>query len=190
MRIPVVIFWFNIFLLTIGEQSWDYINYSCWLYFQFLIDSHNSFDHVLQGCSNEHWGNDMIVPVSVKQPCSLQWRHNERDRVSNHQPPDCLLNRLFRCRSKKTSKLRVTGHCVGNSQVTSEFPAQRASNAENVSTWWRHHVEDMGKISQYLTTTNHNTAQTWCMILGMPYTGTSIIVSVYECTPMPAVVDV
>ena len=40
---------------------------------------------------------------------TLQWRHNERDSVSNHQPHDCLLNRLFRRRSKKTSKLRVTG---------------------------------------------------------------------------------
>ena len=31
----------------------------------------------------------------------LQWRHNGRDGVSNHQPHDCLLNRLFRRRSKK-----------------------------------------------------------------------------------------
>ena len=45
----------------------------------------------------------------------LRWRHNERDSVSNHQPHDCLLNGLFRRRSKKTSKLRVTGLCVGNS---------------------------------------------------------------------------
>ena len=70
---------------------------------------------------------------------SLQWRHNERDSVSNHQPHDCLLNRIFRRRSKKTSKLHVTGLCVGNSPGTSEFPAQMASNAENVSIWWRHH---------------------------------------------------
>ena len=62
---------------------------------------------------------------------SLQWRHNEDDGVSNHQAHDCLFNRLFRRRSKKTSKLRVTGLCEGNSPVTSEFPAQRASNAEN-----------------------------------------------------------
>ena len=41
-------------------------------------------------------------------------------------------------RSKKTSKLRVTG-LAGNSPVTSELPAQRASNAENVSLRWRHH---------------------------------------------------
>ena len=40
---------------------------------------------------------------------SLQWRHNECDGVSDHQPHDCLLNLLFRRRSKKTSKLRVTG---------------------------------------------------------------------------------
>ena len=38
------------------------------------------------------------------------------------------------------SKLRVTGLCVGNSPGTGEFPAQMASNAENVSIWWRHHV--------------------------------------------------
>ena len=70
---------------------------------------------------------------------TLPWRHNQRDGISNHQSHDCLLNHLFRCRSKKTSKLRVTGLCVGNSPVTSEFPAQRASDAENVSIWWRHH---------------------------------------------------
>ena len=60
--------------------------------------------------------------------------------VSNHRLRDCLLKRLFRCRSKKTLKLRVTGFCEGNSPVTVEFPTQRASNAENVSIWWRHHV--------------------------------------------------
>ena len=43
-----------------------------------------------------------------KRTISLQWRHNERDGVSNHQPHDCLLIRLFRRRSKKTPKLRVT----------------------------------------------------------------------------------
>ena len=51
-------------------------------------------------------------------PQTLQWRHNERNVVSNRQPHDCLLNRLFRRRSKKTSKLRVTVLCEGNSPVT------------------------------------------------------------------------
>ena len=70
---------------------------------------------------------------------TLQWRHSGRDSVSNHRPHDCLLNRWFRRRSKRTSKLRVTGLCAGNSPGTGEFPAQMASNAENVSIWWRHH---------------------------------------------------
>ena len=71
---------------------------------------------------------------------SLQWRHNEYHGITNHQPHDCSLNRLFRRRSKKAPKLRVTGLCVGNSPVTGEFPAQRSNNAENVSIWWRHHI--------------------------------------------------
>ena len=69
----------------------------------------------------------------------LQWRHNGHDSVSNHQPHHCLFNRLLGCRSKKRSKLRATGLCVGNSPGTGEFPAQMASNAEKVSIWWRHH---------------------------------------------------
>ena len=49
---------------------------------------------------------------------SLQWRHDARDGVSNHQRIDCLHNRLFKRRSTKTSKLRVTCLFVGNSPVT------------------------------------------------------------------------
>ena len=66
---------------------------------------------------------------------TLQWRHNGRDSVSNHQPHDCLLNGLFRRRSKETWKLRVTGLCVGNSPGTGEFPAQMASNCPYIVMW-------------------------------------------------------
>ena len=85
--------------------------------------------YIIMGC------NDLISLILI----SLLWRHHGRDNVSNHQPHDCLFNRLIRRRSKKTSKLRVTGLCAGNSPGTGEFPAQMASNAENVSIWWRHH---------------------------------------------------
>ena len=68
----------------------------------------------------------------------LHRRHNECDGVSNHQRLDCLLSCWSRRGSKKTAKLRVTGLCLGNSPVIGEFPAQKASNAENVSIWWRH----------------------------------------------------
>ena len=75
----------------------------------------------------------------------LHWRHNERGGVPDHQPRDCLLSRLFGCRSKKTSKLRVTGLCAGISPVTGKFPAQNASNAENVSIWWSHYAKGIFK---------------------------------------------
>ena len=70
--------------------------------------------------------------------CTLQWHYNGRNGISNHQPHHCLLNCLFKNRSKKTSKLRVTGLCEGNSPMIGEFSAQRASNAENVSIWPGH----------------------------------------------------
>ena len=84
--------------------------------------------------------NYSFIPELQAESNPLQWRHNGRDNVSNHQPHDCLLNRLFKRRSKKTWKLRVTGLCAGNSPGTGEFPAQMASYAENVSIWWRHHA--------------------------------------------------
>ena len=81
------------------------------------------------------------VPEAIRGRDSLfnTITHDERDGVSNHQPHDCLLNYLFKAHIKEISKLRITGLCAGNSPVTGEFPAQRASNAENVSIWWRHH---------------------------------------------------
>ena len=81
-----------------------------------------------------------IAERNTIKPFTLQWRHNERNGVSNHLYHDCLLNHLFGRRAKKTSKFHVTGFCGWNSPVTGEFPAQRTSNTENVSIWWRHHV--------------------------------------------------
>ena len=83
--------------------------------------------------------NVVFVGPFDNKSSSLQWHHNELAGVSNHQPHDCLLNRLFTRRSKKASKLRVAGLCARNSPGTGKFPAQMASNAENVSIWWRHH---------------------------------------------------
>ena len=57
---------------------------------------------------------------SIQSISNLLWAHdndvimNERYGVSNHQPHDCLLHCLYRHRSKKTSKLRVSGLCAGN----------------------------------------------------------------------------
>ena len=80
----------------------------------------------------------MPLEGALSHVSSLQWRHNGHYGASNHQPHHCLLNRWFGQRSKKTSKLRVTGLCEGNSPVTCAFLSQRASNAVNVSIWCHH----------------------------------------------------
>ena len=110
-----------------------------------LIDA---FISIMHSCQSRlyllfnKWWPWSPVQIWITTKCisklSSQWRHNKRDGLSNHQRLDCLLNRLFRRRSKKTSKLCVTGICEGNSSVTGEFASQSASNAENVFISWGH----------------------------------------------------
>ena len=101
----------------------------------------------VQSIVNDHVMLQLCRPTGNKSPtyrftmylyceaiATLQCRHNGRDGVSNCQPHDCLFNHLFRRRSKKTSKLRVSGLCAGTSPMTGDFPAQKASNAENLMT--------------------------------------------------------
>ena len=73
---------------------------------------HNASTHPYH-CDASTWNaiSNLLDIYSIP----LRWRHNDHTGVSNHQPHGCLLNRLFRLRSKKTSKLRVTGLCAGNS---------------------------------------------------------------------------
>ena len=70
-------------------------------------------EFVSSGTCKETWVKHF--PSFLALIKTLHWRHNDHDGVSNHQPHGCLLNGLFRGRSKKTSKLRVTGLCAGNS---------------------------------------------------------------------------
>ena len=72
----------------------------------------------LSHCVTSQWCNNSNHFITTVMACSkmtLHWRHNDHGGVSNHQPYHWLLNRLFRPRSKKTSKLRVIGLCAGNS---------------------------------------------------------------------------
>ena len=103
------------------------------------VDSHHKWTSNAPSVSLSWFLHDLHNSWDVTVVLSLRWLHNGRENVSNHQPHHCILNRFFRDRSKKTSKPRVTGLCEGNSPGTGEFPAQMASNAENVSIWWRHH---------------------------------------------------
>ena len=94
------------------------------------------------GVTRPQWVNTIQYAAALhmaQKKCTLQWRHNERDGVSNHRRLHCLLNCCFRRRSKKTSKIRVIGLCAGNSPVTGEFPEQKVTNAKNISIWWRYY---------------------------------------------------
>ena len=59
----------------------------------------------------------------------------------------CLNIIISYCQSKKKYKLPhgtllcVTGLCAANSPLTGELPAQRASNAGNVSIWWHYQTK-------------------------------------------------
>ena len=75
-------------------------------------------------------------PISLP----LQRRHNEHDGVSDHQPHDCFLKRLFRQKNQRKHQSSASlAFMWGIHRSTGEFPAQSASNAENVPIWWRHH---------------------------------------------------
>ena len=122
----------------------------CWLQVTKAIEFHITHLFFLQPTEyfSKKYTKTKVMPAVCRHyrrwrllicASTLQWCHNGRDSVSNHKPYDCFLIRLFRHRSKKTSKLRVIGLCAWNSPGAGEFPAQMASNAENVSIWWRHH---------------------------------------------------
>ena len=83
-----------------------------------------------------------ILRYSCKKK-SLKWRHNERDGVPNHQPHDCLLSHLFRRRSKKTTKLRVTGLCEGIH-------------------WWPVNSPDKGPVTQKMFPFDDVIMSWWC----------------------------
>ena len=58
--------------------------------------------------------------------------------------------------------------CAGNAPGTGEFPAQMASNAENASIWWRHHVFRNGVaiiilILILLPLTSITLSKQWCI---------------------------
>ena len=114
-----------------------------------------SIRHRPHACALNRWSRSWISSRTIPEVMAstrgniiflpLHWHHNWCDGVSKHRRLDCLFNRLFRRRSEKASKLRVTFFSEGNelnSPVTGEFPSQRVSKAENIYIWWRHHALD------------------------------------------------
>ena len=129
------------------SQIWSYwlfiikIRWSCYR-LSFIMGIHIQVRRCLYVETVNTWCDQRMYNRVMHQRYIRLWlkcRHNERECVSNHRGLDYLLSSSFSRRSKKTSKLRVTGLCEGNSPVTGEFPSQITRNAENVSIRWRHH---------------------------------------------------
>ena len=88
----IVLALFELFVIYIGL---DGISFVCLHKFNYTR-IYTAFFAILVVTNPSH-AESLFRSINV----SLQWRHNERGGVPNHQPHDCLLNRLFRCRSKK-----------------------------------------------------------------------------------------
>ena len=97
------------------------------------------------GCLTPSWE---WVAAGTSRPL-LQWSHNERDGVSTGVSIVCSTV-CWGADKKKQHKLSVTDLCAGKSPVTGDFPAQMASNAENVSIWWRHHGPIWAEVTCYI----------------------------------------
>ena len=166
----------KICILFTGESLWAVSSKSQWVFWKchqenyvssLLVCENASIDFCLVNgilISPRNYQTQLVLCSSLD---SIHKHHyndviNERDGISNHLPHDCLLNCLFRHRSKKASKLHITGLCEGNSPVTSEFPAQRASNAKNVSIWSRHHDVALLVIYKFKCY-NHRPGELWLM---------------------------
>ena len=103
---------------------------------------------------------------------SLHWCHNDHDGVSNHQPHGFLLNRLFRRRSKKKIKVRVTGLCVGNSPRPVKSPhkepvTRKMFPFDDVIMWWIvfQQCHDMSNTSHWNVLDHSKVARTDDIIL-------------------------
>ena len=109
---------------------------NCWTNSQFTCDYRRLNAHVtlLLWCYPPTHSHSYTLTVAVTSYWARLRLKSPTLRLFTY-----LLNCLIRRRSKKTSELCVTGISVGNSPVIGEYPVQLASNAENVSIWWRHH---------------------------------------------------
>ena len=86
------------------------------------------------------FSNDSYLSVDKTDRCKcvdlclkLEWRHNGRDSVSNHQSHDLLTQPYIQTQIKESIKAPRQWPLCG------EFPAHMASNVENIFIWWRHH---------------------------------------------------
>ena len=100
--------------------------------------------NLARSSSDVSWGGKFVVCVSIFKDFLFYLRYPRltentvRCRYSAVNFPQVITidNTLS---SQYLVHEGVTGLCEGNSPVTGELPPQKASNAEDVSIWWRHH---------------------------------------------------
>ena len=160
MPIVCQFFWYKlskyIFDLSEKYNVRAFISYLKWAFLRPMLDSStinnrgNSVS-IWNLCTRFHYNDVIMTQWRLKSPASRMFTQSS-----------------IQARSKKISKFRVTGLCVGNSPGTGEFPAQMASSAENVSIWWRHHVNYMFTNMNYLVPawiSNYIHYILWCEII-------------------------
>ena len=82
------------------------------LYHGYMINSHG-YDidsHISRGY---YIRNPKRRGSFIRTEVTLQWRHDGRDGVSNHQPHHCLLNRFFQAQIKENIKVPRHAHLYG-----------------------------------------------------------------------------
>ena len=102
--------WFLLAICSAIRRFSAVIKHTAYFAFGLIInfdEPYHYVDDIVHDDLSLHCNNHIISLVRGISKNTLQWRHNGRDGVSNHQSRDYLLNLLFR--RKKKSKLRVTG---------------------------------------------------------------------------------
>ena len=122
------------------------------------------------------WIKSVTIKCIYRAQSPLQWRHNGYDDVSNHQHHHCLLNLLYRRRSKKTSKLRVTGLCAGNSPETGDTSylllfTSPANQYHDDAIQWKHfprYWPFVRGIHRWIPRTKASDSELWCFLSSAP----------------------
>ena len=118
---------------------------------QFTIPTHVAIPLMLSAAIHRRWPvTASCCKWHARRPLSLGWRQNGRYGVPNHQPFDGLLTVCSGANQWK----HQTSATLAFVREIHRWPMisprkRRASNAENVSIWWRHHSYiNVAKINQ------------------------------------------
>ena len=122
--VRVLIIWFIFSALSTSTTRVSWIGcFMCFICHDISVSPSQKCAHRFVVLHLSSYYNDVIMGAMASQITSLT----------------IVYSTVYSATDEKTSKLLVTGLCEGNSPVTGDIPAQRASNAENVSIWWHHY---------------------------------------------------